>query len=151
MDGVEQTRGIDMHGTEGQGRDPHRTVIHIARNAFVCKAEHLCARQTKTGQAQHRAHPASADNDGPDDGPREGTLKHRSSAQIKRYVPIRTPAPSTKLYKAMMPALMKNAGIPLFQSTHVCHQSRTRMTNKAERPPNAPPCSETPSQSELGV
>ena len=35
----------------------------------------------------------------------------------------------------MMPALMKNAGIPLFQSTHVCHQSRTRMTNKAERPP----------------
>lgn len=52
MDGVgERTRGIDMHGTEGRGRDPHRTVLHIARNAFVCTAEHLCARQTKTGQA----------------------------------------------------------------------------------------------------
>lgn len=64
-----------------RGRDLHRNVIHIARNVFVCRVtERLYARQTKTGQAQQRTHLASAESAEPDDGPREETLKHRSSA-----------------------------------------------------------------------
>ena len=62
-------------------RDLHRRVIHISRHALICRdTERLYARQIKTGQVQWRTHYATADNDGPNNGPREETLD-KSSAQ----------------------------------------------------------------------
>lgn len=57
-----------------QGRDLHRRIIHIAGNVFVCwDTKRLCACQTPKRREQ-KTHLASADDEGPNDGPCEKTL-----------------------------------------------------------------------------
>lgn len=138
MDGVgERPNARDKHGWDrvSAGRDLHRSIIHITRNVLVCRdTERLYARQIMTGQAQQRTHQATADNEWPDDGPREDTLRHKVVNTESSHASIPKRTPPRKLYEELipvsMPAPMK-AGV--HSQIHPCSKSSTRASVKDNR------------------